>query len=173
MPIYCYNKQNRTEPRSFTAKDAARVLLYAYRSGATLEEFFIACRDVGDGELRSALEDAIRAEAQSLLCPAFREAIAKVDASLARLNPIMASVRAIADLADGAVSAVEDFEFAGLSVPEFLTRPIRRLVDRVLDLIESVDDTVAQYLDLFGRIQSFCPVEEHTKGDGDGQGQDE
>jgi len=173
MPIYCYNRQNRTEPRSFTARDAARVLLYAYRSGATLDEFLTACREVGEGELKTALEDAIRVEAQRLLCPAFRDATARVDAALARLNPVMASVRAIVDVADGALSQIEDLSIAGISVPDFFTRFPRRIVEHVLDLIDAVDNTVAQYLDLFGRIQSFCPIDDKPKGSDDGQDQNE
>lgn len=62
--IKCYVKPNRTEERRFTAQDAARIMCYAFKGGASEQEivrrFRIHCRGEARGRDRAQMaEEAI------------------------------------------------------------------------------------------------------------------
>lgn len=152
MPIKCYSKPNRTTERVFTAKDAARVLCYAYRNGFTLEEFIQEAESCVGSELRRIVEEKIR----RLLCEALAEKVAKARLSLARLNPISRTLRTVYDTLDGLWSDVEDFRILNIRVPRAITTPVRRLLDRIGDLVDSLEQVVTETTDFIDNFILEC-----------------
>jgi len=58
--VKCYRKPNRTTERTFTAQDAARIMCYAFKEGATesemVQRFRIHCRGEARGRPNAAAE---------------------------------------------------------------------------------------------------------------------
>lgn len=152
MPIKCYSKPNRSTARIFTAKDAARVLCYAYKNGFTLEEFIEESQDCVGDELRRIVEEKVRL----LLCEALADKVEKARASLARLNPIVRTLRSVYDTLDGLWQDVEDFSVFSVRVPRTITVPVRRLLDRISDLVDSLEQVVTETTDFIDNFILEC-----------------
>ena len=152
MPVKCYSKPNRSSERVFTAKDAARVLCYAYNNGFTLQEFIDQAQTCVGDELKRIVEEKVR----RLLCEALSDKVKKARASLARLNPIVRTLRSVYDTLDGLWTDVEDFRVIGIRVPRAITVPIRRLLDRVGELVDSLEEVVVETTDFIDNFILEC-----------------
>lgn len=152
MPVKCYSKPNRTTDRVFTARDAARVLCYAYNSGFTIDEFLEESQECVGNELRRIVEEKVR----QLLCEALADKVEKARLSLARLNPIVRTLRTVYDTLDGLWSDVEDFRVFTVRVPRTITVPVRRLLDRIGELVENLENVVLETTDFIDNFILEC-----------------
>lgn len=123
-------------------------MCYAYQSGFSVEDMLKESEKCLEGELRRVVEEKVR----RLLCEALSEKVARARSSLARLNPIVRLLRGVYDTLDGLWQDVEDFRFLGIRVPRALTVPVRRLLDRIGELVENLEqvvDEVTAFIDDF------------------------
>lgn len=89
-----YRRPCRSKPRKYTAKDASRIICYAIRDGATLQEIL-------------SESDCLEPAEPECDCEKVRETAAELEASLAALANLVAAPQAkIAEWTLGVINAV-------------------------------------------------------------------
>ena len=91
-----------------------------------------------------------------MLCEALADKVAKARTSLARLNPIVRTLRSVYDTLDGLWTDVEDFRFLSVRVPRTVTVPVRRLLDRVGELVDNLEQVVVETTDFIDNFILEC-----------------
>lgn len=158
----CYYKPNRSERRNFTESDAARVLCYAFRDGATIEGFFSKAEECGGG----VIADFITKELEKRIKPELCKATSKIDITirtkLSRVVAVINLLASFADALDGLVSDIESANVAGVRiVPRFLTVPLRRIVDRIEEAVQDIQNAVDGLFNELDIFKGYCDGSEN------------
>lgn len=128
-------------------------------NGYTVDEFFEAV-EFAAGEV---LTDYIASEVDKIVkprvCELLRDFVTKVRVRVARLNPVLRVVRALVDIVDGFLADIESIRIGTLRVPRTLTNPIRQFVDRVQELLDTVDEFVGELLSELVTFEEYCDGE--------------
>lgn len=113
-------------------------------------------RSVGEEQLAVELEREVRRLVQPLLCERLRPIADKLASRVVLLNPIVRVVRAAHSFVDGLWQDVEDFQVVGVRVPRAVTVPVRDFIDRVGELLDSVDELIAEVVELLDFFDEEC-----------------
>lgn len=157
----CYYKPNRSESRNFTESDAARVLCYAIRDGADLESFFEKAKVCGKEQIELFIENEVKKAIKPTLCRISVAVDKALKIPLRRLVAIVLLVRTAVDSLDGLVSDIEDFNIVGFRVPRALTRPIRRVVDSLVSLVDDVEASIDSIFTELEILKEYCDGSEN------------
>lgn len=156
MAIKCYYKPNRSESRKFTESDASRVLCYALRDGANFEAFYLKAKECGGAEIERFIEKEVEKSIKPTLCRMATTVDRVLKIPLRRLVAVVLVLRSAVDSLDGFLTDIEEFRIAGLRVPRGLTRPVRRIVDNLVSLVDDIDSSINSIFSELEILKEYC-----------------
>jgi len=156
VPRKCYERPNRKNPRYFTERDAARVTCNAFSNGATIEGFFDELEGCAGEVLKDFIVSEVEKRIKPELCKSARAIEKNLTAKIARVLTPLRLLRVAIDFLDGLVTDLEDFRLVGLRIPRAITTPIRRVVDNLIDLVDSIDNAIASLTGELDILKGYC-----------------
>lgn len=138
-------------------KDAARVTCYAIRDGGeSFDGLFELIEDCAGDVAKDYIAKEVEKRVKPIVCDALQERLAKLQVKLVKVLSPLRLVRVLYSVADGFLQDIEDFRFAGLRVPRTFTQPLRDLLDSLGELLDTVDEFVAEVFDVFNEVEVYC-----------------
>lgn len=143
--------------RIFTESDAARVACYAIRDGGDFELYFEKLEECGGNAFKSFIAKKLEERIKPELCEATTRVDSAIRSKLSRLVAVVNLLSSFSDSLDGLVSDIESFVIAGVRVvPRFLTLPLRRIVDRLQEAVQDINDTVSNLFNELDLFKEYC-----------------
>jgi hypothetical protein len=156
MPRKCYNKPNRSYVRKFTVIDAARVSCYAFREGGTFRGLLESIEECAGDVVAEYIADELEKRIKPELCKAAKKLDTGFRGKLVRLVSFVRPFRLLVDSLDGLVADIESFNLAGIRVPRTITTPLRRIVDNLVELLDTIDEFVLDVTSELDILRGYC-----------------